>query len=600
VQRYVAFCWPAASEPGAAQAAAHARRLAADPNWTARLQRPGLEVWATRGQRLAVRELRPSGAVVIGDMFDRRTGAATVCVPGLPHLPVAAAQRLAGDTWGAFVALLPDPDRQDDLWVYREPSGYLDAICWRRGGLGFVADDIVSLPAQLAPERLELDWDVITEIAKRPTDAPHRSPLAGITPVVPGDLQRLDRAAAPIAVWRPSAFARTSLPTDSAQLRDAVLAAVGSLASVERRVLIEVSGGLDSAIVTAALVEAGRGQDIAGAVNFFSARPAGDERDWASAVCVAKSLALDAVPQETSALSEFDFAELASHVNPAYGGVDAPYDRGMASRAAALGVSAVFGGQGGDAVFFQMPTAAIAADFLAAYGPAGLTDPFLGDLARWLRRSVWSILGEVRRTRAWIGLEHPLSSRFWGWRARAAPPGPPHPWLADLRGVPPGKQIQIQAILGSQASWGRSRRASVAMVVNPLLAQPLLELGLATPSWRLVAGVRDRGLARQAFSGLLPSAVLQRHSKGALNALFSQRAAAGLEFLRPHLLDGALVEAGVLDHQAIEEALQPDALLWRAEGGRLTRAALLESWVRHWQGRVPDVASTGRAAMRGA
>ena len=489
-----------------------------------------------------------------------------------------------------------EPEKQEDLWVYREPSGYLDALCWRRGEMGFVADDLVGLPAGLAPERLALDWDVITEIAKRPIDAPHCSPLAGITPVVPGDARPLDPAAPAVAVWRPGRFARSGLATGADELRDIVLASVGRLVSAEPRLLVEVSGGLDSAVVAAALVEAGRGADIAGAVNFYSARRAGDEREWAHAVCDAKGLRLDAAPQDTSALCEADFAELASHANPAYGGVDAPYDRGVAARAAALGVSAVIGGQGGDAVFFQMPTAAIAADFLAAHGPAGLADPFLTDLAQWLRRSVWSILWEVRRTKRWIGVEQPLSSRFWGWRARGAAAAAPHPWLTDLEGVPPAKQIQIQALIGSQASWGRSRRAAVAKVINPLLAQPLLELGLATPSWRLVAGVRDRGLARQAFRDLLPAPVLERHSKGALNALFSQRAAAGLAFLRPHLLDGTLVEAGVLDGPAIDEALQPDALLWRAEGARLTRAALLESWVRHWQGRVPDLAATGRGA----
>lgn len=69
-----------------------------------------------------------------------------------------------------------------------------------------------------------------------------------------------------------------------------------------------------------------------------------------------------------------------------------------------------------------------------------------------------------------------------------------------------------------------------------------------------------------------------------------QRAATSPTFLRPHLLDAVLVSSGVLDGAAVERALQPDTLIWRA--------ASLESWIRYWQTRVPDVAATGRNASK--
>jgi asparagine synthase (glutamine-hydrolysing) len=438
---------------------------------------------------------------------------------------------------------------------------------------------------------------VVTHIARRPLGAPHLSPLADVVPVVPGDACSLrDPMLRPVSVWRPASWTRRAADLAPADLRATVLETVSAMAAVEPRIALEVSGGLDSAVVAAALVETGHRHRIGGALNYFSPRAAGDERPWAVAICEAKGLPLDAIAQQVGVLTEADFSELAPHIGPAFGGVDVHYDRDVGARAAAMGACAVFGGQGGDAVFFQMPTAAVAADYLAATSRHGLGDPFVVGVARWLRRSVWSVRDEARSDRRWIGVDHALSTKFWGPRARAAAEAAPHPWLSDLDGVPPGKQVQIQSILGSQANWGRSRRAAAARVVNPLLAQPILEMCLAAPSWRLVTGVRDRGLARLAFAPLLPQAVVQRRSKGALNALFSQRAAASLEFLRPHLLDGVLVGAGVLDGRALEDALQPDSLIWRAEGGRLTRLALLESWLRYWQTRVPDVVATGRAS----
>jgi hypothetical protein len=66
--------------------------------------------------------------------------------------------------------------------------------------------------------------------------------------------------------------------------------------------------------------------------------------------------------------------------------------------------------------------------------------------------------------------------------------------------------------------------------------------------------------------------------------------AMSLEFLRPHLLDGCLCEAGLLDRGRLDRMLDPAALIW-GEAGAPTDvliAAAVESWVRHWQGRLPD------------
>ncbi len=66
--------------------------------------------------------------------------------------------------------------------------------------------------------------------------------------------------------------------------------------------------------------------------------------------------------------------------------------------------------------------------------------------------------------------------------------------------------------------------------------------------------------------------------------------AASLEVLRPLLLDGVLADAGVLDRAAVDAALQPDRLMTTGEGTRLLRAAMVEGWVRRWQGYLPDLA----------
>ncbi len=586
MNRYVAISWPLQSLEAQNQGARCSSDLLAAGGWDLAVQRPGLEVWTAKGERLPVVQMHMAGAVLIGDVYEREpaqpggTGAETLA-------PRAAARKLISSCWGAYIALLHD-SAHGALWVLREPAGYLEAHTWRRGEIDVVSDELGALPGSLRPAQIALDWTVITELARHPGAATHLSPLAGVTPISPGELRRAgDGESAPELVWSPRDWVRNSEPASAAELRACVLRTVSCLASPEASLVTEVSGGLDSAIVTAALVEAGYGDRIGAALNYYGSRAAGDERAWAASLCNACDVPLTVVAQEVGQVTLHDLAELAARMGPAFGAADVFYDRDVARRARSVGASAIFGGQGGDAVFFQMPTTAVVADAVRRDWRLVLRSGVLQDTARWLRRSAWSVGAEVIRRRDWIS-PGTAQRGFWGPRAWQAPPAVRHPWLREIGTLPPAKQVQIQALVASHTHWTRSRRGETARVVHPLLAQPVLEFCLGTPAWQLTQGGRDRAFAREALGPMLPAMVAQRRSKGALNALFSQRAAASLDVLRPHLLEGALVGAGVLDPAALSAALDPDRLIWKAEGARLIRLAVLESWVRHWQGRVPD------------
>jgi asparagine synthase (glutamine-hydrolysing) len=592
MQRYLAFGWPACDAEAAAQAAAWRTDLAADPRWACALSRPGLEVWCVEGRRLDVEVLEPSGVVIVGDLVT--PGGPFGLTKEMP--PPAAAHRLAAGAWGRFLALLPDP-AGGAPWLYREPSGALEALTWRRGRLGAVADDIDRAPPGFAADGIALDWIAIAQIVRRPLACGHVSPLAGYRPILPGEVRPLGGEAADgTTVWRPSTWAGGGAEADPDRLRSTVLGTVTALAEREPRILLEVSGGLDSAVVAAALVHGGHAARLAGVLNYHAARPEADERSWAGRVCEGLGLPLTPVEKPPAAITLEDLAEFAACAAPAFQAIDAPRDRDTAARAQALGATAIFGGQGGDGVFYQMPTAHLVADYLGA-GGRGWRDPFVLDVARWLRRPVWSVLREARRGRT--PQAHAFESApFWGPRARAAADEAAHPWIADARTASPAKQVQIEAILAMQAAWGRSRRGAVAEVLHPLLSQPVLELGLAIPAWRLVEGGRDRAFARRTFAAWLPSEIVARRSKGALTAYYTKRIARSLPFLREHLLDGVLADAGVLDRAAVNRALDVDRLIWTGEGVRLSRAALIEAWARHWQTRLPDAPRGARSAGR--
>ena len=585
MQRYLAFGWPPASDAATARAVDWSAQLAARPEWRPALQREGLEIW-TVGDRGPPLHGLGDGAVVLGHILDAR-GGGRACLPALPAAPALAARRLRDDAWGAYVALFSDADH-GLVAAFRDPSGGLGAITWRRGELVAVADDTTDLPAGFAPAEAGLAWDAIAALVADTYATGHLSPLAGYDVLPPGVL----RAFAPpadrdVAVWRPSDLARRETPLTAEALRDVVVRAVEGLARPHARLLVDASGGLDSSIVCAALALGGAADRVTAAVNYHVADAAGDERRWAADVCARLGLPLVAVDRDAPPLVEADFAELARHVGPALSALDTPRDRDAEARARALGVTAIFGGQGGDAVFFQLPTAQVIADLFRSQGLRAWRHPLITAWPRWLRRSVWSVLWEASHGTArapdggWSALLGP--------RVRAGPAVPRHPWLEDLGDLPPAKQLQIRAVVGTgHHHWGRARRSRAADIIQPLLSQPVLEACLATPTWAHVEAGRDRALARAAFADVLPAAVLDRRSKGALGSHYARRAAASLDFLRPHLLDGVLCDAGVLDRAAVDAALRPEALIWTAAGARLTRAALIESWVRYWQTQVPD------------
>jgi asparagine synthase (glutamine-hydrolysing) len=518
--------------------------------------------------------------------------------PGVLDSTVAQrANQLCDTGWGAYAALLQDPG-EGGWWAFRDPSGAVEAFTWALGDLAILASGLEAIPPRMLPPNLSLDWTAIADFLRRPASLVGRSALRGLETITPGDLQPLGAPSLrAIPIWRPRDWLPVAPDVDPAwpeSLALTVQATIAGLVEPYTNIVTEVSGGLDSSIVNAGLARAGLIQRVSEALHYAGEPGEADERSWAEELCARWALPMISVPRSSAPFDpSADFDELVRGARPPYAALDAARDRDTAERLRACGAQALVTGNGGDAVFFQMPTSAVVADLWADVGRAALSHPQNSGVARWLRQSVWSVWREGLGAAA-ERPSAPAIGRFAGWALRDLAVGPEHPWLQDLQGARPAKRIQIRALVGSHLALGSSRRSAQADLVQPLLAQPVLQLCLSIPSWELVRGGRDRGLAREAFAGWLPDAVATRRSKGALTSAYSRRAAASLEALRAHLLDGVLAQAGLLDKAEMDAALTADQLIWQADGLKLIRAAAVESWVRHWQARIPDAADAAR------
>ena len=573
---YLAVAWPGQCAP---PIWIEALIASLPKTWSAQMATSNIFV-ARGGLAPPVRAL--GGGVLIGEVFgqvgalDQRSGDAST-----------RARRLCDQTWGSYVALLPG--EADLPSVFRDPSGGLDCLVWRRGEALRIADELPAWLDPWRPSELAIDWSLVAAMLCDPVCASADVALTGVDGVAPGLLWSpkgsVDAIWTPAKAARRRSASRTQAMADQPRVVDEV---VGAMAG--ERSLIELSGGLDSAIVASALRAGGK---TAEAINYFSPELGGDERAYARAVARLNGIDLTEVEKPAPSLDLAALAAAAGGARPGLNALDAEHDLDVAQRCIGAQADSLLTGQGGDHVFFQAPSALIAAD---AFGQ-DLDVRMLQVLARRLGRSAWSVLGEAigaRLAGATVRSKPAhLTGRAWSQALEARS----HPWLEDLAGLPPAKRLQAASLAAALSLQGASRRGAASRLRHPLLSQPVMEYCLPIPVADLTLGGHDRALARSAFRSRLPGCVADRQGKGRLTSHYGRAIASGLAGLRPLLLEGRLAQEGLLDLQALDPMLTREHLAWKGGYGAIMGVTALELWVRAWEARIAKPRQLQRASL---
>lgn len=535
-------------------------------DWSAGAPAPG--VFLASGGRLR-RALSPQPwGVVIGDIFGS--------VPsGRQRGATERAAQLLDDAWGGYVALIRDA-HSGEWSVLRDPSGAMDCVVWRREGAVLIADSLPDWLGPWLPDELAVDWSAVAGVLADPVRASGRVALTGLRGLAPGELWSESGTQ---LLWSPGKAARRPpIPASEAILRLPGLVddVVGSMAG--ERILIELSGGLDSAIVASALL--GAGKTPVCALNYHAGDLGADERAYARAVAERLGFELTAAAMGAPALNLTGLAAQARGARPPFNALDQQHEADVAARCEALSVDTLLTGQGGDHVFFQAPSALIAADAMNL-GPG-----MLAVLSRRLGCSAWGVLGEAWRARLKAPPTQPkpvyLTTQAWAEGLG----GVGHSWLQDLDGLAPAKRLQAASLAGALSLVGASRRGEVAQLRHPLLSQPIMEFCLRISVGDLTAGGHDRALARAAFASRLPACVIARQGKGRLTSHYGRAIAAGLGELSPLLLEGRLAAQGLLDRERLAGMLSVEHLAWRGGFGAILSLAAVELWAQAWEARI--------------
>lgn len=499
--------------------------------------------------------------------------------------------------WGGFIKFTRDAQMR---WsVFRSADGLMTVCAVKTCSGLIIASQIPAWLLKAVGVVPAIDWSVIAAVLADPTITGHKSALRNVTTIPPGC--RLEAyVSKPVGkrglpgdgmqvetVWDPCALAREAVAVPVAvaeeRLRGAVEEAVDAWAGSGKHVLLELSGGLDSSILAGTLMRLASDRTIT-LVNVSTVQVGGDERHYARDVAEACGRPLVEVLADRRVIDVAELRDLVHPSEPILYGLDAGHDVQMTAHANAVGADTIMTGQGGDAVFYQMPDLCIAVDAFRLRGWQALWSKPTFDIAHRARRSMWSAWGAILADR--LG-RSPPAERFPSPMVTPAAMDQAgtfvHPWLTGLKGLPPAKARQVEAIAHSQLFYGPTLRGHSTLFVHPLLSQPVLEACLSVPVPTLTGGWGDRQRARAAFADRLPGSVAHRHSKGAAASHYSIAVTDAVDDLRALLLGGRLVTRGLLDGAALEEALKPETLLWRDLSRPLMLYASIEAWVRYWE-----------------
>lgn len=535
--------------------------------------------------------LGESGAV-FGTLFHRHGPARPIHAledADARSIAAGAGARLLADFWGGYVALI---EAADGPLLLRDPSGALPCYLARNDDCIFAASH-VDLLLKSRAVATSIDWRALAAHLYSAGLPGSRTVLSGIKELLPGFSVRISgRPEVQQSRWSPWDHVLSGPAKDigatAERLRRSVIQCVRGWAANHTRILLSVSGGLDSSIVAASL--AGSGAPEVHCVTMFGDDATGDERDYARALCQALGLPLSECRYR---VEEVDIdAPLGAHLPRPFGRTQSnAYERAHLEIAHRIGADAFMTGNGGDNVFaYSQSAAAIADRFLAQGLGAGLFRT-LRDVCRQTGCSMFEAAGSAARILR--------MKRSYRWRpsetflapdviAELGKTGLEHSWLCAPRGALPGKAGHIAGMLRVQPNLVPGR-ALHAPVLNPLVSQPIMEACLAISSWQWRDGGFDRAVAREAFRKDLPDLIVRRRGKGGPDGFTARIVAHFRPAIRERLLDGLLARHGLLDTAAIEKVLGDRRPTLGEERAVLLTLLSSEAWLRFWSAKLQSI-----------
>jgi asparagine synthase (glutamine-hydrolysing) len=598
VHHYIAIVWSPFDEQ-AIREASRVRGLLLGPNaptWRTALIADGVAVYSKTPVDAAMRTYVLEGdlGVIVGRLFTVDPLARPMRATDLAPAKIVETRGawLLENCWGQYVAVLRT-QMGDRCHILRDCSGHIPCHCLRMNGVSVFFADIHDLEC-LHP-RLTLDTNYLCAFIARQPLHTRRTGLSEITELLAGDCVTL-AGGEPVhtSLWNPRGLVSEHPIDEYPRARTAMLGMTESVvtawAPLYRRILLSLSGGLDSAILLGCLKRLGMA-DMVRCVTQYTAETSDDERIYARAAARMSGVALTEIPRISDGKV---FANKLWSVPPTPKPDISLTNRILALEnlnglADELGCDTLWTGQGGDQIFLQAHHAYGAADFLIQDGRADAFPGLIYESALLSGCSVWSVLTQALSYRFRKHRTPPVVTSGCGRRflSESAPPEyPPDlltgPWRADGERIPPGKVNQLDTVVDLLNRHTPLVGLEHPYEQHPLISQPLLELSLRISTYHLLRGGRQRAMARDAFADRVPSCILTREDKGGIADQLRSLLRGSAPLIEERLLDGGLASAGIIDRVALEGILRQQETFSQDDLLPIFACITAEAWMQHW------------------
>ena len=600
--RVVAFVWDTMDAAASGFAAKLRSQLARSAeHWDCCLEAAGVSVFGRRSRRLDFREYNLTGGagVILGRLFGAETERPTInTVSDFDEAATdlilrSSARHLTEHYWGNYLAFISDARNHRTL-ILRDSSGTIPCYYLTRNGVRIVFSEISDV-LQLDIGQLTINWPYLSAFICAGELEIHDTGLNEVREVLAGECLLVscgtDRQ---YPHWDPRLISRAD-PIDDygtavAALKDVTQRCIQAWASVQHDIIHNLSGGFDSAVVLGCLSRATSGPRIS-CVNRYYRDAKSDERLYARLAAAQANLEIREYPLEESD-NHFDEGILAMPRTPM---PTVPFVFNMPDMrvrnelASSTNAEAVWTGQGGDHLFFQMGSALGVADYIHYHGLGLRLPAVVDDAARLSKDSYFGVmratLAALRPKGAWTA--EPDWSRHPPFvnpdsLPRNASDYVTHPWDRAADDLPKGKRYQIHVLAELMNRQRPNPCAELAAEHHPLVSQPIVELCLRIPTYLLVRGGRQRSLARDAFADRVPTEILNRDDKGGTTAYILRSIRNSESFLSDLILGGQLARERIIDATKLEPYIGGATPIRTEQLASLLACVATEVWVRLW------------------
>lgn len=613
--RYVIAVWDSlAAADISAASTLRAHYLQSADSWSLDFSAPGIFVFCIKRDHSAdsAIPIRDHLGLILGTMYPSMASSGDQAPKSIalisPHLASSIAKsrgrNLITECWGSYILVLYEAQNRM-AFLMRSPMSHLPCF---RSQIANVAvlfsfvDDFLELGCQ----RLTLNWDSLVGQAALGDHFTNETGLNEISSVGCGECLAFHHDHVKTHYyWLPGGLQKTKLhlPFSEAAraLRKVTEYCVNAWASDHRKILLMLSGGLDSSIVLACLRRSPTRPDVE-AVTFYS-RAHGDERRYARCMAEAGHCNLIEVARNDAMPFEH-FSNCRRTVKPViYGSVD--------SETIALGIakdinaSALLNGELGDNLFGSTLAIGMLVECLLDYGFSRKVLAVILEYATLSRLSVWRSIRFAIAEAIALRAQPDFSMHDLVKKHRASDPSIAitlvredrleryeqirhrfiHPWYIQGRLVAAGSQDLLNGMIAMTSPCFDSpfKFLGGQVRISPLISQPLAEFALRTPTYFHIKNAQNRSLARAAFSDALPKLILDRgEGKGGPHLWIGDYLRRNANQLREFLLDGLVVKHRLLDSAKLEAALSPEIMKCAAMAEQVLEAVYFESWLRQW------------------